>query len=132
LQILRKIDSFHRAGRAIMGIMPKLTRRLYPERENCWHIYYGDVHVGTIAIRTGNPHDTDPWEWLCGFYPGCEPGEDQNGTSATFDEARADFEAAWAILLPKRTEADFQEWRDQRAWTAEKYAMRARGENPLR
>jgi hypothetical protein len=31
--------------------MPELTRRRYPEREDCWHVYYGDVHVGTIAVR---------------------------------------------------------------------------------
>jgi len=50
--------------------MPELTRRRYPEaREECWHIYYGDIHAGTIAIRTGNPHDEDPWEWTGGFYP---------------------------------------------------------------
>jgi hypothetical protein len=36
--------------------MPALTRRRYPEREDCWHAYYGDVHVGAIAIRTGVPH----------------------------------------------------------------------------
>jgi hypothetical protein len=24
------------------------------------------VHVGTIAKRTGIPHDEDPWEWICG------------------------------------------------------------------
>jgi hypothetical protein len=53
---------------------------------------YGDVHVGTIAERTGNPHDTDPWEWNCGFYPGSHPGEHQSDTTATFDDARADFE----------------------------------------
>jgi hypothetical protein len=29
--------------------MPTLTRRRYPERPDCWHIYYGDVRVGTIA-----------------------------------------------------------------------------------
>jgi hypothetical protein len=46
----------------------------------------------------------------------------------TFDQARAEFEAAWAILLSKRTEADFQEWRDQRDWTAEKYRRFDRGE----
>jgi hypothetical protein len=107
--------------------MPALARRRYPERP-CWHVHYGDVQVGTIAIRTGNPHDTDPWEWLCGFYPGCEPGEHQNGTSATFDQARSDFAAAWAVLLSKRSEADFQAWRDQRDWTARKYAMWQRGE----
>jgi hypothetical protein len=54
--------------------MPELTRRRYPERQDCWHIYYGDVHAGTVAMRVGNPYDTDQWEWICGFYPGMEPG----------------------------------------------------------
>ena len=46
--------------------MPELTRRRSDDgRHECWHIYYGDVHVGTIAERSGNPHDTDPWEWIC-------------------------------------------------------------------
>src|SRR5260370_6167930 len=74
------------------------------------------------------PHDEDPWEWHCGFYPGSEPGEQQNGTAATFDEARADFEAAWQVFLSKRTEADFQACRDQRYWTARKYALWDAGE----
>jgi hypothetical protein len=107
--------------------MPALTRRRYPERHDCWHVYYGDVHVGTIARRVGNPHDTDPWEWACGFYPGCHPGEHTNGTAATFDEARAGFEEAWRVFLSNRTEADFQEWRDQRDFTAWKYRMHDTG-----
>jgi len=49
--------------------------------------------------------------------------EQQNGTAATFDEARADFEGAWRVFPSKRTEADFQAWRDQRDWTARKYAL---------
>jgi hypothetical protein len=104
--------------------VPALTRRRYPEaREECWHIYLGDVHVGTIAIRTGIPHDEYPWGWSCGFHPGSDPGEHEDGTAATFDQARADFEDAWRRFLPKRTEADFQEWRDARDWTARKYAL---------
>ena len=79
--------------------MPTLTRRRYPERPDCWHIYYGDVRVGTIARRVGNPFDTDPWEWDCGFYPGSHPGEHQSDTAATFDQARADFERAWGSVL---------------------------------
>jgi hypothetical protein len=92
-------------------------------REECWHIYYGDVHAGTISIRTGNPNDTDPWQWHCGFYLGCHPGEHTNGTAPTFEEARADFEQAWAVFLSKRTAADFQAWRAQRDSTARKYAL---------
>ncbi len=40
-----------------------------------------------------------------------------SGTAASFEEARAEFEAAWRMFLSNRTEADFQEWRDQRDWT---------------
>jgi hypothetical protein len=104
--------------------MPALTRRRSPDaREECWHIYYGDVHVGTIAIRTGVPHDEDPWGWSCGFYPGSHPGECTNGSAATFDQARADFEAAWLVFLSNRIEADFQAWRHDWDWTARKYAL---------
>jgi hypothetical protein len=97
--------------------MPALTRRRSPEhRQECWH------------ERVGNPHDTEQWEWRCGFYPGSRPGECQHGTAASFDEARRDFEAAWRVFLSKRTEADFQAWRDERDWTARKYAMWEAGE----
>jgi hypothetical protein len=92
------------------------------------YVYCGDVHAGTIAIRTGIPHDEDPWGWACGFYPGSHPEECTNGEAATFDQARADFEAAWRVFLSKRTETDFQAWRDQRDWTAEKYRRFDRGE----
>ena len=44
------------------------------------------------------------------------------------DQAKADFAKAWAVFLAKRTEADFQEWRDQQEWTERKYAMWKRGE----
>ena len=57
----------------------------------------------------------------------CLPGEQQTDTAATFDEARAAFQAAREILLPKKTEADFEEWRAQQKWTAEKYALWERG-----
>jgi hypothetical protein len=104
--------------------MPELTRRRSLDApEDCWHVYYGDVRVGTIAVRTGIPHREDPWGWICGFYPGSEPGEYADGTAVTFDQARADFERAWKVFLSKRTEADFQEWCDQRDWTERKYAL---------
>jgi hypothetical protein len=108
--------------------MPELTRRRYPERHDCWHVFYDDVHVGTIARRTGNPHDTQPWEWRCGFYSGSRPRECTGGTAETFDEARSAFEATWKVFLANRAEQDFQAWRDQEGWTAEKYRRFDRGE----
>ena len=55
------------------------------------------------AIRTY----TDPREWRCGFYPGSHPGEHQSDTTATFEEARADFEHAWQVFLSNRTGGRF-------------------------
>ena len=98
--------------------MPALTRRRSPDhRQECWQIYYGDIHAGTIIERVGNPHNTEPWEWRCGFYPGSRPGECRSGTAATFDEARADFEGAWAVFFSKRAEPHFQACRYKRDWT---------------
>jgi hypothetical protein len=54
---------------------------------------------------------------------GSRPSEIQSGTSATFDQARAEFEAAWVIFLAGRAEADFEAWRYQQAFTASKYRM---------
>jgi hypothetical protein len=108
--------------------MPALTRRRYPERPDCWHVYYADVHVGTIARRVGCPIDVDQWEWICGFYPGMGPGQHQDGTAETFEAARAGFEGAWQRILPTRTDADFQQWRDDREARAAMRAMRNRGE----
>jgi hypothetical protein len=48
--------------------MPALIRRRDPDaHQETWLVYYGDVRVGSIAIRSGNPADTDPWGWSCGF-----------------------------------------------------------------
>ena len=36
--------------------MPALARRRdHDRREECWLIYYGDIHIGTIAIRSASP-----------------------------------------------------------------------------
>jgi hypothetical protein len=95
--------------------MPALTRRLDRNvAQETWRIHYGDVHAGTVMQSVGNPGAAPKWEWRCGFYPGSRPGECTGGTAASFDEARAAFEAAWRVFLSKRTEADFQEWREQR------------------
>lgn len=109
--------------------MPHLTRRRSPDAgEECWQIFYGDVRVGTIAKRIGIPSDKPRWGWSRGFYPGSHPGECTNGSSTTLEKAKADFQAAWCVFLAKRTEADFEQWRDQRDWTERKHAMWARGE----
>jgi hypothetical protein len=50
------------------------------------------------------------------------------GTAASFDQARVEFEDAWRVFLSSRTEADFETWREQRDWTARKYAMWKAGE----
>jgi hypothetical protein len=44
---------------------------------------------GRLQGASGNPHDTDPREWNCGFYLGSHPGEHQSDTAATFDAPRS-------------------------------------------
>jgi hypothetical protein len=48
-----------------------------------------------------------------------------NGTEASIrDQSRANIRPTPPqVFLSKRTEADFQAWRDQRDWTARKYAL---------
>src|SRR5260370_11632558 len=74
------------AGRALMG-MPALTRRRAKDaHQECWHIFYGDVHVGTITERAGVPHDVDQWGWDCGFYPVTHRLEHADGTAVTLEQ----------------------------------------------
>ena len=62
--------------------MPKLTRRPHPERSDCWHVYYGDVQVGTIAVQAGMPLSVQQWRWDCGFYPPSHRGRSRTGYAA--------------------------------------------------
>jgi hypothetical protein len=90
--------------------MPALTRRRDRSLpQECWRIYYGDVHAGTISQCVGNPGAAPKWQRRCGFYPGSRPGECTGGTAATFDAAREAFEAAWRILLVRRAETIFRD-----------------------
>jgi hypothetical protein len=80
-----------------------------------------------IAIRAGVPVEVDQWGWDCGFYPPAHQGRHVDGAAETFEQARADFEAALREYLPKCSKTDFGEYRRQRARTAWKYAMWGNG-----
>jgi hypothetical protein len=58
-QDIRRVEIGARIDQKLMAPLPKLTRRRSLDApDECWHVYYGDVRVGTIAIRTGMPPDT--------------------------------------------------------------------------
>ena len=61
--------------------------------------------------------------WSCGFSPVIDRGLRAQGTAATFEKARADFETAWLTFLPLCIDADFEAYRRQQAWTRWKYSM---------
>jgi hypothetical protein len=104
--------------------MPELTRRRDPDaQQETWLIHYGDVRVGMIAERVGNPDHTPGWQWSCGFYPRSNLAERTSGLAESFDQARVAFEAAWRVFLARRTEADFEECRRDRAFHAWKQSM---------
>ncbi|MBR0869004.1 hypothetical protein JQ633_01435 [Bradyrhizobium tropiciagri] len=109
--------------------MSELTRRrdMDSAREK-WSILYRDVCVGSIGLRSSVHNRVDQLEWKCGFYPGCDPGQQTSGSADSFGLARTAFEAAWQRLLPTRAEADIQAWRDQQNWTERKFALWTRGE----
>jgi hypothetical protein len=118
---------------AAMTPEPHLTRRPDPHRKDAWLVYADDICAGSISRAVGLPNAAEAWKFSAGFYPGSRPGEIKSGSADTFDEARAAFEIAWRTFASTRTEADFEAWREQRDWTARKYAARDRGEEvPLR
>ena len=84
------------------------TAAASPTARDFWLIYFGDVHVGSVGRAVGTPGAAERWVWFCGFYPGSNPGEQTNGTAATFDAARAAFEKAWLMFSARRTEADYR------------------------
>src|ERR1700761_3466656 len=99
--------------------MPPLVRRRDPEAsQESWQVFYSDVRVGIISLRSGVPVHADQWQWSCGFYPISHRGLREPGTARAFRKARADFEAAWLRLLPKIAEADLAEHRRDQAMTA--------------
>jgi hypothetical protein len=95
--------------------MPALTRRRSdnPHHET-WHVYFGDVRVGTIGRRAGVPISAPQWRWSCGFYPGMEPGQHRTGIAESFEIARAGFEVTWRGVQPALSEAALDEWRRSR------------------
>jgi len=106
----------------------ELTRsRADPDRDDCWHIYRGDVHAGTIAKANGMPNAKNEWRWSAGFYPGSGPGEIKGCTASTFDEARAAFKIACLKFAHSRKPEDFAAWRDHREATVWKYRMHDHG-----
>jgi hypothetical protein len=97
--------------------MPDLTRKRVQDRPETWHIHLADVRVGVIVERVGAPSGSDQWQWCSGL--GLKPRDQRSGTALTFDAARAAFATAWADLHV--SPSDLDEWRDQEAWTVEKY-----------
>ncbi|MCD9821235.1 hypothetical protein [Bradyrhizobium japonicum] len=110
--------------------MSDMTRRRSDnDHGETWHIYFGDVRIGTIGIRAGVPTSADQWGWSVGFYPGMDPGTQRSGSAATFDDARSLFEEAWQQIKPTLTDAQFEEWRrsrDYHAWKVRMFAEKCR------
>jgi hypothetical protein len=73
-----------------------IRRRSKDAHQEVWHVYYGDVRVGSIGIRAGVPIDVDQWGWSVGFYPGVEPDGYQSGTARSFKSARTAFRKGMA------------------------------------
>ena len=109
--------------------MPALTRRRSTDaREECRHVYYGDVLAGTIAIRSGNPHDEDPRNGIAVSIRSHTQANIRTEPPPASKEPAPISKPRGRFFLAKRTEADVQARRGQQDWTARKYAMRQAGE----
>jgi hypothetical protein len=90
--------------------MAALTRRRNQDRNReSWRILYGDIEVGWIGQRSGVPKDAEQWGWHCGFFPLSQRGVRAHGVAPSFEKARNAFEAAWADILPRCSNTDFDE-----------------------
>jgi hypothetical protein len=97
--------------------MPNLTRRRANDSpQESWRIFYDDVPVGWIGIRSGVPVGVARWGWRCGFYPGMEPAQHRDGSAATFKGARAAFLFAWRQVLQSLGKANFEAYRREHAF----------------
>jgi hypothetical protein len=104
--------------------MPALTRRRQRDRyHQSWRVFFGDIETGWIGERTGVPKDVEQWGWHCGFYPVSHNGIREDGIADALEQARAEFGAAWARILLRCTDADFDEHRYQRAFIRWKHRM---------
>jgi len=62
------------------------------------------------------------------IFSGSRPREIRHGEATSFEEARAAFLPAWIAFAKSRRPEDFEEYREQARFTAEKYARFDRGE----
>jgi hypothetical protein len=109
--------------------MPELTRRGSPDApDECWHVFYGDVRVGTIALRTGMPPGKVLGAGHAASIPAAIPANARTAPRPRSPRPAPTSRQRGGYFCQNRTEADFQAWRDQRDWTAEKYRRFDRGE----
>ncbi len=101
----------------------QVTRRADAEPDS-WSIWYDNVCVGSIAKQPWNTQHGIRWLWTCGFQPGATPKDYSSGLTDTFEEARDQWQAAWEVYLPRRTDIDFEEWRQHQRFMANKMAGR--------
>jgi hypothetical protein len=72
--------------------------------EECWHVYYCDVRVGTMAIRTGMPSRCEPC--FSGASTGSEKSEILAGTSAA-EGAEVSTKKVWSQGVYRADPAKF-------------------------
>jgi hypothetical protein len=108
--------------------MPALTRRRSADCQDCWHIYYGDVQAGTIAMRAGNPREHRPLGMVLRLLSriATRPNPVRHIRDLRRCPCRIRVRLG-EVFLANRTDADFQAWRYQRDSTAWKYATWDRG-----
>ena len=95
---------------------------------DCWFIYCGDIHAGTIARATACRTRRTTGTGRRASIRARIPARSRSGCAETFEEARAKLSAGMAgVRSEPQAERDFAEWREWQDWTARKYAARDAG-----
>jgi len=84
-------------------------RRSDNAHQETWHVYFDDVHIGSIGERAGVPVDVDQWSWRCWLLSPVTSRDSENRYSERLTRSkRAPHFAAWAQIEPMVTDANFR------------------------
>jgi hypothetical protein len=100
------------------GVSPPSPAASSDTPDECWHVHYGRYARRDHRDPHSYPHDEYPWGWSCDFFSSNHPRQHADGVAA------ASIRLAPPILASKRSEADFQAWRDERDWMGWEAALK--------
>jgi hypothetical protein len=102
--------------------VPTLSRKQINEQPERWHIHYAGVRVGLIQQRSGAPPSSNKWDGIADSIPAAIPASNDTAPPRRLIKPELRSRRHGETYLPSRTEADFEQWRQDAAYHAAKYS----------